>query len=653
MPDPLFTLKSQSGVRRDGTELDSPFYADVVWTRFQRGKPRKIGGYTQLSGQLNAPIRSVFVDSRNGLTTAHYFGKWGIQRQLLSGISATGLVDRTPVTFTVNDNYTWSHDVMYSSTGGAYAAMIAAATPDLLDMTSDVAGPVYAGDVGGTLPLSAVSDGSGAIMVSGGVCVLQPFLVVYGSNGLIRNSNANDFSSASGWTTGTGYANSANPAGTKIIYGAPIRGGSQAPAGLFWSLDSVIRMSFVGGTKLFSYDTLSDPTSILGKKTVVEHDGKFFWIGTDRFLFYNGIVQELPNQMNCNFFFDNLNYQHRNKVWGTKVSRFGEIWWFYPRGTDTECNDAIIFNYLENTWYEAKSHRSAGHTVQLYQKPVWAGDEDAQSTIALPIGLRLATSAQTLSGSAVLTFASTAGVANGQKISGDSGLPLAATVSSFTGTTVTMSGTALSTIVSGAAITFTSMTTGFVPGQTATGSTSLAYGTVVRATETALNLIDVTGTFSAAETVTGTSGATCKTLGSSYAQTLTGVYRHETNYDKIVGQAVTAVPASFTTCNFGLAVGGPFDDAPQTIDTMTRITRIEPDFGQIGSLTVNIYGKSYAEQSYNLLSSEVIPNGTNFISPRVQERILQIQVASDEIGGFFQLGQTLVKLEPGDERGSS
>jgi hypothetical protein len=652
MPNPLFVLKSQSGVRRDGTELDSPFYANVVWTRFQRGKPRKIGGYSQLSGQLNSPIRAVFVDSRNGQTTAHYFGKWGIQRQLLSGISATGLIDRTPIGFVVNDNLTWSQGLMYSSTGGAYSALITAATPDLLDMTSDVGGSVYAGDIGGAAPLSTVSDGSGPILVSGGVCVLQPFLVVYGSNGLIRNSNANDFSSVTGWSTGTGYANSANPAGTKVIYGAPIRGGAQAPAGLFWTLDSLIRMSFVGGTKLFSYDTLSNPISIMGKKTVVEMDGKFFWIGTDRFLFYNGIVQELPNQMNCNFFFDNLNYLYRNKVWGTRIARFGEIWWFYPRGTDTECNDAIIFNYTENTWYEAKSTRSAGHAVQLYTKPVWAGDEDAQATTCLPIGTIILNSAQTLIGNATLNFASTTGVANGMKISGDPGILAAATVLSFTGTTVVMTLAAGSTIPAGTAITFTSMTTGFVSGQLATGGTSGAAGYVVRATERYLNLSGVTGTFNVSETVTGTAGATAKTQGASFAQTLTGVYRHETGYDKIVNQAVTAIKSSFTTCNFGLAVGGPFDDAPQTLDTMTRIVKIEPDFAQVGPLTINVYGKSYASQDYQLLSSDVVPEGTNFITPRVQERILQVEVVSNEVNGFFQLGETLVNLEPGDERGS-
>lgn len=652
MTNPIFTLKSQSGVRKDGTDLDSPFYANVIWTRFQRQKPRKIGGYTQLSSALNAPIRSVFVDSRNGSTTAHYFGQWGIQRQLLSSISATGLIDRTPVGFVPSDTLTWSHDTMYSSTGGAYAALIASATPDLLDLTNDTAGPVYAGDVKATTPLTAVSDGSGAILTSGGVCVMQPFLVVYGSNGLIRNSNANDFSAASGWTTGAGYANSANPAGTKIVYGAPIRGGGQAPAGLFWSLDSVIRMSFVSGTKIFSYDTLSDPTSILGKKTVVEHDGKFFWVGTDRFLFYNGIVQELPNQMNCNDFFDNLNYDHRNKVWGTKVSRFGEIWWFYPRGADTECNDAIIFNYIENTWYEAKSSRSAGHTVQLYPKPVWAGGEDARGTIALPVGVLLATSVDSLAADIHLTFAATTLVAIGQVVSGHSFIVPGTTVSGVSGTQATLSTATTGIVPAGTAITFTSMTTGFVAGQTATGGTSLATGTVVRATELSINLENVTGAFTVGETLNGSSGATAKVLSAKYAQTLSSVYRHETGWDKTVGQQVTAIKAGFTTCNFGLAVGGPFDDAPQTMDTMTRLTRLEPDFDQMGPLTVSVLGKSYASQPYRQLSTEEVPQGTNFITPRVQERILQVEVSSDSIGGFFQLGQTLVMLEPGDERGS-
>lgn len=649
-------MRSQSGVRKDGTELDSPFYAATVWTRFQRGKPRKIGGYARLSGQLNAPIHSVFVATRNGLNTAHYLGKWGIQRQVLSGISATGLVDRTPAGFVAGDDYSWSQSLIYSTTGGSYAALVASAAVDLNDISSDVGGNVYAGDIAGTDRFTTVSDGSGPILVSGGVTVLQPFVVVYGSDGLIRNSNPNDFSASTGWTTGSGnYSNSANVAGTKFVYGAPVRGGGQSPAGLFWALDSLVRMSFEGGTRIWAFDTISHPTSILSKRCVVEHDGKFFWIGTTRFLFYNGIVQELPNQMNCNDFFENLNYNQRNKVWGTKVDRFGEIWWFYPRGTDTDCNNAIIFNYLENTWYEAACQRSAGHTVQNYVNPVWVGDEDATDTWVLPIGVNLALSAQTLTGSNVLTFATDpalSGAVVGHLVTGAAGIPPGTTVLVVGALTVTMSAVATADIPTDTLITFSSMTTPFVAGQTVTGGTSGATALVERVSESALNVVNVAGTFGAAEVLTGGGGAAADTLGLGYEQTLTSVYKHEYGYDKISGQNVFAIPASFNTCNFGIAVGDPFGDAPQTFSSMTRVTRIEPDFDQVGELTLTVLGKSYAKQDYKALKAYPITADTIFLDPRVQERILQIQVSSNVVGGFYQLGQTLVGIEPGDERGN-
>ena len=73
---------------------------------------------------------------------------------------------------------------------------------------------------------------------------------------------------------------------------------------------------------------------------VIEYDGIYYWAGTDRFLMYNGVVAEVPNTQNFNYFFDNLNYVQRQKVWVSKVPRWGEIWWFFPSGDSTECNDA-------------------------------------------------------------------------------------------------------------------------------------------------------------------------------------------------------------------------------------------------------------------------------------------------------------------------
>ena len=119
----------------------------------------------------------------------------------------------------------------------------------------------------------------------------------------------------------------------------------------------------------------------MSSSSVIEYDGIFYWAGIDRFLMYNGVVAEIPNSMNLNWFFDNVNYSQRQKVWVTKVPRFNEIWWFYPRGDATECTDAIIYNIKDKIWYDAGSapgaRRSAGWFTEVFPKPIWGGTDTA------------------------------------------------------------------------------------------------------------------------------------------------------------------------------------------------------------------------------------------------------------------------------------
>lgn len=649
MPDQLFELLSQPGVRRDGTPLDSEYYNDSVWVRWQRGKPRKMGGYKAMSTQANGPVRSILVDSRNAVNSIHSFSQWGIQRLQFSSTGAGGnLEDRTPLSFTADPRLTWSHGVMTSSTGGNYSALLAASAPDVNQIDNDENGFLYSGNMADSSPLVTVSDGVGPIRVSGGCCILQPFLFVYGSNGLIKNSKENDFSTT-GWSGGN--ANEANVAGTKFVYGAPVRGGGQSPAGLFWALDALVRVSFNGDpVTIWSYDTLSQPTSILSKKGVVEHDGKFFWPGTDRFLFYNGVVQELPNQMNSNWFFENLNYEKRNKVWGTKIPRWGEIWWFYPRGEATECNYAVIYNYLENTWYDAQKERTAGGQVQLFPFPIWAGHEDTQATTVLTIGIRLANSAQTASGNATLTFTSTTGVVDGMVIDGP-GVAPGTTVVSHTGTTVLMSNVSTAIIPIGTTITFSSMTSPFLPNDTVTGTTTAATGKVARATLINLNLVSVTGTFNATENLTGPHSAVAKSSAAPFSQTIDTVYQQEVGVNKIIGGNVLAIEASFTSKDFGFAVGQPFLASPTTVDITTRLVRIEPDFLPAGDLVMTTLGRSFPNDDPEDIQTTTLAQDAPFEDIRdAQARILRVKITSNTANGNFQQGKVMLSLAPGDER---
>ena len=217
------------------------------------------------------------------------------------------------------------------------------------------------------------------ISVSGGIVMLFPYLFAYGNNGLIQNCAAGDFSN---WTSAD--SNSNNVSSTKVVKGLPLRGGTTSPAGLFWTLDSVVRVTYAPSTVgnqtfYWKYDLITQQSSIMSSQCVIEYDGIFYWIGTDRFLMYNGVVAEVPNNQNNNYFFDNLNYVQRQKVWVSKVPRWGEIWWFFPSGDSTECNDAIIYNVREKCWYDSGqaigAQRSAGVFSEVFRRPIWGGTD--------------------------------------------------------------------------------------------------------------------------------------------------------------------------------------------------------------------------------------------------------------------------------------
>ena len=217
------------------------------------------------------------------------------------------------------------------------------------------------------------------VSVSGGVVMLHPYLFVYGNYGLIKNTSAGNFND---WVSAD--ANETTVATGKVVKGLPLRGGTTSPAGLFWTLDSVVRVTYapstVNGLNFYwKYDLLTSQSSVMSSQCFIEYDGIFYWAGVDRFLSYDGIVREIPNNQNMNYFFDNINYAQREKVWCTKVPRWGEIWWFYPKGDATECTDAIIYNVREKTWYDAGeapgARRSAGTFSEVFRYPIWAGNE--------------------------------------------------------------------------------------------------------------------------------------------------------------------------------------------------------------------------------------------------------------------------------------
>jgi hypothetical protein len=437
------------------------------------------------------------------------------------------------------------------------------------------------------------------ISVSGGVVTLHPYVFVYGNNGFIKNcasGNLQDWVSAD--------ANEVNVATGKIVQGLPVRGGSNAPSGLFWSLDSLVRVSYapttinVGTTAItqyWRYDVISSQTSILSSQSIIEYDGIYYWCGVDRFLAYNGVVKEITNDMNQNYFFDNLNYNQRQKVWATKVPRYGEIWWFYPRGDATECTDAIIYNIREQTWYDAGeaagARRSAGYFSQVFHFPINASWEANLEGAIDTLGINTPGSSYTN------------GVYPYVALTGGTGTGATATI--------TVAGNVITQVVvddQGSGYTVGDLLTASIPGGT--------------------------GYFSVVQTI----------------QTQVSLYQHEFGVNQIKNSIALAVESFFETNDLGWVSGGPAQPSMEGVNRWLHLERVEPDFLQQGDMELYVTGRPFADSQDKTTGPYVFGQNTGKIDLREQRRELRLKFVSNTLGGDYQVGRIIVNANIGDTR---
>ena len=372
MASRVVQIRSQPGIKRDGTKFEGDNYVDGQWVRFQRGLPRKIGGYRAISKYLREISRAMHEFTQNSLTYVHSGSANLLERFYIdNGFNTSVITNRTPSTLTADPNNMWQFDAI-AAPGLGGMQLVAQVAPNLECICNSLGGQLFFGDLFGTAPLQPITNLPAGYSATGGVVVLHPYTFIFGNDGYVAFSVAGDPTDYT--SLGSGAANIASQ---KIVKAIALRGGpGNSPSGLFWSADALVRASFIGGAPVFQFDTISTQSSILGANTVIEYDGIFYWVGTDRFLMFNGVVREVPNNLNLNYFFDGLNQSQRQKVFAMKVPRYGEIWWCYPRGDAIEPSHAVIYNIRENTWYDCElpnGGRSAAVSPTVFPKPIMTG----------------------------------------------------------------------------------------------------------------------------------------------------------------------------------------------------------------------------------------------------------------------------------------
>jgi len=132
-----------------------------------------------------------------------------------------------------------------------------------------------------------------------------------------------------------------------------------------YSSDSISIVT-VGGqtTKVSPY---SKTYGILSADCVTEFDGKHFVVDKNDIYLHNGsgAIESIADFRIKNYFFNNLNQSQINKVHVTKNTSRKEIWILYPKGSATNCTEALIYQYKNNTW----TKRALGNVTYSFIGP--------------------------------------------------------------------------------------------------------------------------------------------------------------------------------------------------------------------------------------------------------------------------------------------
>lgn len=630
----IVPIRSLPGIKRDGTEFEGNMYVDGQWVRFRRGLPRKIGGFRSVTASLQGPVYSVFIHSSDGVNRVYTGSSSALEyTDITSDGIGGGVGNRTPAAFPADTNNLWQFAEMYDS-GGTSSVILAHAAPNLTTLDSSVQTPVWVGDI----EASAVLVNSTCPSVSGGVFTAPPYGFALDNDGLILWCVPN---TPDDWA-GVGSGN-ARITQSKLVCGAQVRGADTVTF-LVWSLDTLIRGQFVGGTPIFDFNTVGT-ISLMSSRSVVEYNGVYYWMGQDRFQSYNGVIQDIQNGYNLDWFLDNMNYNQRQKVWGQAVPKYGEIWWHFPSVSSDDCDHALIFKVNEGIWYDTQVSRTCGVTSSVFRWPLMVDELHSHTTWVRVLNGTPSSSAGVAANAfdGDVTTVCAAGV-NGYIIYdfGASVLKHIHKIGLIPGAGMTSPCAVLFEYSLDTGASPTNWTTFYsIPSQTWTVGTLYTFQLRNDHPAHELDIRAMRVSVSGGDTLTA---AEVYLYGHGHL-----LLQHEFGNDSILEGQVTAIDSYFETADISWAASGPVaGDQWSGQDIQMEAVTLEPDFEQVGSMEVSVTGRSYPKADLEVLATRPFDPDTKKVDFKTQKRIMRFQFRSNTQGGFYQMGQPLMKVGKGD-----
>ncbi len=291
---------------------------------------------------------------QNGLEYNQVAFGWGANAYSVSAygtprVASTLITEMRQWTFD-----TWGEDLLACDRGGRIYSW---------DETSGVTAHMY--------PISAAPSQNNAILVSyptrhlitlgtvDEISVFDPMLVRWASS-----ENYNDWVASATNTAGSQRLEKGN----KLIGAQPSKNDI-----LVFSDTASYSMRYTGYPYVFGFDLIGQGSGLVSPHAAVNIDGIVYWMSD------GGVLRTLICTMRDVIFNSNdedgLNQSQKDMVFAGTNQEFNEIIWFYPTRDSTECNRYVIYNYLEDTWYDGSMDRSVWEEANIFDKPLSISNE--------------------------------------------------------------------------------------------------------------------------------------------------------------------------------------------------------------------------------------------------------------------------------------
>lgn len=373
-------LKLPPGVFRNGTEYQAMGrWYDANLVRWYEGTLRPINGWrTRSSAQMSGSCRGLITWRDNGGT------RWisaGTNTKLYVMNESGTLKDITPSGFTTG-SASASAAIGYGySTYGTFAygvprpdtGSVTSATTWSMDTwgeylvaCSSSDGKLYEWQLGFSTPTLAAAitnapTGNKAVLVT-----QERIMFALGAGGNPRKVQWCDQENNTQWTpAGDNLAGDYDLATTgSLIAGKRVKGVNL----LFTDVD-VHTAQYVGAPFVYGFEKAGSGCGLISAQSVAAIDTAAIWMSKSGFWIYDGYVKPLPSDVG-DYVFKNINYTQASKVYCTHISKYGEIWWFYPSASSNENDSYVTFNYRENHWNIGTLSRTAGTDSGVFANPL-------------------------------------------------------------------------------------------------------------------------------------------------------------------------------------------------------------------------------------------------------------------------------------------